>query len=438
MSGNSLYARDGAVNSGLQKLRFFPQEVVRGQGCQVYDPDGRGYLDLSASWGAASLGYAHPDFVARVHEALLGQAGASMLSSAVSPATALAEKLLEITPGREDRRVWLGHSGSDANEAVARALPVATGRHRVLSFAGAYHGGTQGSMAVSAHPVQSHAARDGGLVAVPYPDPYRPFEGDPTGAALLAHIEALVEEDCPGDEVSAFFIEPIQSDGGLLIPPPGFLKRLGEICARYGILTVCDEVKVGLGRTGKLHAFQFEDWTPDITVFGKGLGGGLPLSAVVGPSALLDCATAFAMQTTHGNPISASAGLAVLDIIERDGLAENAATSGAKLLSALREKLAGNPAVGDIRGRGLVLGIELVGEDKAPAPALTRAAVYRAWELGVVAYYVGAGSNVIELTPPLILTGAQAEAGAAILAEAIADACAGRVDEALTAPFAGW
>lgn len=438
MAGATLYARDAAVVSDLQKLRFFPQEVARGAGCHLYDPEGRGYLDLSASWGAASLGYAHPDWVARVHEALLNQAGATMLSSAIAPSTALAERLLRLTPGGADRRVWLGHSGSDANETVARSVVAATGRGRIMAFAGAYHGGTQGSMAVSAHPVQSHAKRDGGLTLVPYPDMFRPFTGDASGAALLAHIETLLQTTCPGEEVAAFFIEPIQSDGGLLVPPPGFMKRLGEICARYGILTVCDEVKVGLGRTGRLHAFEHEGWTPDILVLGKGLGGGLPISAVIGPAAIMNHATAFSMQTVHGNPVSASAALAVLDLIERDGLAANAARVGARLMDDLKAGLDGAAHVGDIRGRGLVIGVELVAEDGAPAPQLARRAVYRAWELGVIAYYVGGGSNVIELTPPLILTEAEAARGAALLVEAIGDAFAGRVDDAAIAAFQGW
>ena len=438
MPANSLYARDTAAISDLQKLRFFPQEVSRGEGCYLYDSDGRGYLDLSAGWGAASLGYAHPDWVARVHAALLNQAGATLLSSAVAPAVELAERLLAMTPGRADRRVWLGHSGSDANETVARAVVAATGRPRIMSFTGAYHGGTQGSMAVSAHPVQSHATRNTGLTSVPYPDTFRAFDGDASGGALLDHVETLLRTSCPGDEVAAFFIEPIQSDGGLLVPPQGFLRQLGAICARYGIMTVCDEVKVGLGRTGKLHAFEHEDWTPDIIVFGKGLGGGLPVSAVVGPARVLNHATAFSMQTTHGNPVSASAALAVLDLIERDGLAANAARTGAHLMEGLKTALKGNAHVGDIRGRGLVIGIELVDEDGSAAPQLARRAVYRAWELGLIAYYVGAGSNVIELTPPLILNKAEAGLGASLLVQAIADACAGRVDDAAIAAFQGW
>ena len=155
-------------------------------------------------------------------------------------------------PGPAGRGHPLGHSGSDANETVARAVTEATGRRRILAFSGAYHGGTVGSMAVSGHSAQAGVARAAGLTLVPYPDPYRPFGGDPTGGAVLAHVEDLFATTCPPEEVAAFFLEPIQADGGLIVPPPGFFAGLARLCARHGILTVCDEVKVGLGRSGAI------------------------------------------------------------------------------------------------------------------------------------------------------------------------------------------
>jgi 4-aminobutyrate aminotransferase len=275
---------------------------------------------------------------------------------------------------------------------------------------------------------------------VPYPDPYRPFEGDPTGDAVLAHIEELFATICPAEEVAAFFLEPIQADGGVIVPPPGFFAKLARLCARHGILTVCDEVKVGLARTGRLHAFEHEIFAPDIVVFGKGLGGGLPISAAVGPEHVMNHRSAFCFQTLHGNPASASAALAVLENIEAEGLASRAAEVGALLIERLREATRGSPWVGDVRGRGLAIGVELV-EDlatKAPARRLAAQAAYRAWELGAVLYYVGMNSNVLELTPPLILSAEEAERGAAIVAQAIEDAAAGRVPDAKLADFQGW
>ena len=280
-------------------------------------------------------------FARRSTAALANMAAAGILSAASEPAVRLAEKLLSITPGGSDRRVWLGHSGSDANETVARAVTEATGRPRILAFSGAYHGGTVGSMAVSGHSAQAGVAKAAGLTLVPYPDPYRPFGGDPTGGAVLAHVEELFATTCPPEEVAAFFLEPIQADGGLIVPPPGFFAGLARLCARHGILTVCDEVKVGLARTGRLHAFEHEDFVPDIIVFGKGLGGGLPISAAVGPERIMNHRSAFSFQTLHGNPASASAALAVLETIEAEGLAGRAAEVGAVLIGRLREAAQG-------------------------------------------------------------------------------------------------
>lgn len=440
MTANDLYARDTAVMAGIQKLRFFPLALTGGKGARVIDESGRALLDLSAAWGSASLGYGHPELVEAVTRAVQNPAGASTLSAANLPAVTLAEQILETLPHMRDHKVWLGHSGSDANEAAFRAVTAATGRSRILAFIGAYHGGSAGSMAISGHTVQSHAARAPGLTLIPYPNPYRPYMGDPTGAKVLELVAHLFATTCPPSEVAALWIEPIQSDGGLIVPPTGFMRKLCDLCRAHGILIVSDEVKVGLARTGKLHAFAHEDITPDIVCLGKGLGGGLPLSATIGPKSILDFATAFSMQTMHGNPISASAGAAVLDTIRREGLVENARDVGAHLIACLEGLMPSRPQIGSVRGRGLAIGVELVDgrATKAPAKALAAKTVYRAFELGLVVYYVGLNSNVLELTPPLVLTKGEAEEAAAIIGQAIADAASGKVSDEAVRAFAGW
>lgn len=440
MTANDLYTRDAAVMAGIQKLRFFPSALVGGRGSRVIDECGRMLLDLSAAWGSASLGYGHPAIVEAVTRAVQNPAGASTLSAANLPAVTLAETILETLPHMRGYKVWLGHSGSDANEAAYRAVTAATGRSRILAFIGAYHGGSAGSMAISGHTVQSHAARAPGLTLIPYPNPYRPYMGDATGGKVLELVEHLFATACPPSEVAALWIEPIQSDGGLIVPPPGFMAKLCDLCRRHGILIVSDEVKVGLARTGKMHAFAHEDVTPDIVCLGKGLGGGLPLSAMVGPPAILDFATAFAMQTMHGNPVSAAAGVAVLDTIRREGLIENARNVGAHLKARLEGLMTTRPEIGGVRGRGLAVGVELI-EDratKAPAKDLAAKTVYRAFELGLIVYYVGLNSNVLELTPPLVLTKAEADEAADIIGQAIGDAAAGKVSDETVRAFAGW
>lgn len=437
---DDLLARDARALAALQKLRFSPLAVTGGQGCDLIEAGGRRLLDLSASWGAASLGHGHPAIVAAIAHAAANPAGASTLSAATAPAVALAERLLAITPGTGERRVWLGHSGSDANEAAARAIAAATGRKRFIAFSGAYHGGSAGSMAISGHAVQAHAERAAGLVLIPYPDVYRDEPAADPGAAVLAELDRRFATDVDPREVAALFIEPIQSDGGLLVPPPGFLRALAERCRRHGILIACDEVKVGLGRTGLLHAFAHDGLTPDIVTFGKGLGGGLPLSAVVGPAHVLDHATAFAMQTLHGNPVSAAAGLAVLDTIESEALVERAARMGARLLAGLRDVAQRHAIVGDVRGRGLIIGVEMVEgrASKAAARAAAAKVVVRALELGVVLYYVGKRSNVLELTPPLVIDEAAVDRAIELLGRAIGDVAQGKVPDEAIAGFAGW
>ncbi|MDX0694595.1 aspartate aminotransferase family protein [Sinorhizobium medicae] len=437
MSG--LYARESRSISSMAHLRFFPQAVVGGSGAYLTADDGRRLLDFSASWGAASLGHSHPAIREAVDRALSDQAGASYLSTANEPCVLLAEKLLSLVPERARGRVWFGHSGSDANETVARMVVAATGRPRILAFEGAYHGGTVGSMGISGHPAQQ-GGRAEGLTLVPYPNSYAAGSPEAAKDAALARLQQLFATELPPGEVAAFFIEPIQSDGGMLVPPDGFFKAVEALCRKHGILIVSDEVKVGLGRSGRFSAFEQSGIEPDIIVFGKGLGGGLPISAVVGPEAVMNHAVAFSLQTVHGNPICAAAALAVLQTIERNSLAENAEGTGGVLRESLDRLAARHRLIGDVRGRGLALGVELVEDhtSRKPASRQTALTVYRAFQLGLVLYYVGVRSNVLELTPPLTLTQAEAREGVAILDQALEDVAAGRIDDAVLEDFAGW
>ncbi|MCA0431764.1 MAG: aspartate aminotransferase family protein [Proteobacteria bacterium] len=434
--GNSIYARDTAAISSLQKLRFFPLALTGGDGAYVIDEAGKKLLDLSAAWGAASLGYGHPAIVEAVSAAVRNPAGASILSATHRGAVDLAEAILATLSEMTDHKVWFGHSGSDANETAFRAIAAATGRHRMIAFRGAYHGGTAGSMAISGHTIQTHATRAEGLTLIPFPNPYRGEDG----SDVIAGLEQQFETTLPAQEVGALFIEPVQSDGGLIVPPPGFMKRLVELCRSHGILIVSDEVKVGLGRSGLLHCFQHEGFVPDLICLGKGLGGGLPISALVGPRTIMDHATAFSMQTLHGNPVSVAAANAVLRTIAVEELAQNAASTGRVLLDGLKALQQRHVSIGDVRGRGLAIGVELVSDRKSKTPSKMIAAktVFRAYELGLVLYYVGLNSNVLEMTPPLVLTPAEAETAVAILGRALGDVEQGRVSDDAVKNFAGW
>ena len=429
---SSIYAEDDNLVAGLQKLRFFPQATVGGRGSWLRDENGRERLDLSGAWGAASLGYGHPALVAAVTEAVSDPAGASVLSSASRPANDLARLLIELFPSEAPQKVWFGHSGSDATETAVRAARQATGKQGIIAFEGAYHGCTTGSMAISGHGVLT-GEKAGGLILLPYPRSAEEAE------LVLAQLAARLEQEDASDIAAAIF-EPILSDGGLIVPPEGFFARFDAVLRARGILTIADEVKVGLARSGRMHAFEYEGFRPDILVLGKGLGGGLPLAAVIGPAWVMDCALSFAMQTLHGNPVSVSAGLAVLRTIAAEGLAEQAAQVGAHLRAGLEDLAARQQGWLRIalRGRGLVIGIEIRDGAGQAAASETAALVCHLHCLGLIAYYVGEQSNVIELTPPLILTIAEADQAIALFARAFDDLAMGRIDLQAARAFAGW
>jgi 4-aminobutyrate aminotransferase len=243
---------------------------------------------------------------------------------------------------------------------------------------------------------------------------------------------------CPPDDVAGIIVEAVQSDGGDIVPPPEFLPMLADVCRRHNIYLVIDEVKVGMGRTGKMFAFEHAGVTPDVVILGKSLGGGLPLSAVVARREILD--VGFALFTTTGNALSCTAGLATIEAIEQDGLVENAGRVGAYLQQQLRQLQDKHALIGDVRGVGMIQGVELVRDRATKEPAATETAkvAYRAFELGLLVFYVGMYSNVLEITPPLIMTEAEVDEGVAILDQALADVAAGLVSDEHVARFAGW
>lgn len=438
MRNASLSDRYDAAIGKIGALRFSPLIVIKGEGAYFIHEDGRRILDMSASCCPAIAGYGHPKIVAAVTEAVRDMAGASLVGFPNQSAVSLAEVLIENTPIVDVGKVWFGHSGSDATDCAVRVLHSATGRPRFVSFIGSYHGCASGSMGVSGHSVLTHALPRPGTIFLPYPDPTRPQF---TAEQVLELFKYQLDTNCPPDQVAAIFIEPIMSDGGMIVPPEGFLYELQAICRQHGIKVVLDEVKVGLGRTGMMHAYQYEGLIPDVVIFGKGLGGGLPLSAVVASAEIMDHAQAFALHTTSGNPVATSAGQAVMDLLINDGLVESAASLGAFMKDELEAVKARQPMIGDVRGRGLAIGVDLVSDKDTmtPVPVTTTAKViYRAFELGAAFIYVGLNGNVIELTPCLTMTKEEAKEGIEIIEQSLVDVTEGKVSDEQVAPYMMW
>lgn len=437
-------ARDARLISSAMKIRYNPMVAAAGSGPWVIDTNGRKYLDFGSAWSLAHLGYSNPDVRAAITNQLERTMFAGLVSAINEPALDLAEKLVSLVPGDFEKKVWFGLSGSDASEAAQRLLLMSTGRRRIVSFIGGWHGTTDATMALSAHPAFAGTLGGGHVTKIPYPNPYRnPFGGTServTDQCLEFLENYLFQTICPPDDVAAIFVETVQSDGGDVVPPPDFLPKLRALCDRHGIMLVIDDIKVGLGRTGTMFSSEHFGVAADLVLLGKSLGGGLPVSAIVGRSEVLDAGTGVALFTVTGNATGAAAGLATINVIERDGLLQKATENGPYLHECLVQALGDYDIVGDIRGLGMIRGVELVEDRESKRPNQSAAAkiVYRAWELGLIFYYAGNWSNVLEITPPLIVSRSEIDHGVGILAQAVDDVVAGRVSDDAVAAYAGW
>lgn len=447
---HDLYERDESVLAGPSKMRFYPLAVRSGVGPYLVADDGRRVLDATSGQGAFGLGYGDAQLAESAGSALAEGGGANVLAMTNSASVEFAQRLLDVIPGVAGRKVYLGLTGSDANTAVIRSARAATRRGKVLTFGHSYHGGIGDSQAVSGFNADAGGDLDPRAVVLPYPDLYRPeaVTGDPTSTEeeLLAEVIRRAEEALAPGDIGLVMVEPIAHDGGILIPPRYFLREIHRACRRHGALLCVDEVKVGLGRTGTFPAYAADDYfddpthAPDALTLGKTLGGGLPVSAAIMTPGMADAASGGLLLTMNGYPAGPRTGLEILRRIDTEGLPRRAATQGRLLKELLQERTATMPHVGEVRGRGLSIGVELVSNrrTKEPATELAAATVYRAFELGVALNYSGMGGNVLELVPPLTITREDAEFIADTIAQALRDAEDGKIDPNDLRRFSGW
>jgi 4-aminobutyrate aminotransferase len=426
---NEWIERDEAAIAETMKIRFFPFVLDTQEGSTVTGVDGDECIDFSTAWAVGNTGHRHPTVVNRVRQQMEKATVNSALSVPHPPLIELAERLIERVPGEFDAKVWFGHSGSEAGDLIWKLLTNADAGDSIVNFHGSYHGQTAGAAAVSGHSATGSGSADE-TITCDFPGVNPEIHAD----EALAGVERAFAEN----DVAGLITEPLQSDAGIYDPPPGFLSELERRCRENDAYFVVDETKAGLGRTGTFFAFERDDVTPDAVMIGKPLGSGLPISAVVGRAELLDSMPAGHLMTTAGNPLSAAAGLGTLEAIEADDLVARADTMGSTLGGLLADRLGDHDCVAEIRGRGMMRGVELRDPEGGPASDVAAKTVFRARELGVLVFYVGLDSNVLEITPPLTISADELERGVKRLEAAISDVREGAVDEGAIAPYRGW
>ena len=423
----ALIARDRAVTTPSYP-RDYPFVMAKGRGAEVWDVDGNRFLDFMSGIGVCSTGHAHPQVVQAIKEAA---DDFLHISSDYwhERMTRLAERLNALNAVGEPAQVLICQSGTESVEGALKLARYVTNRPRFIGFLGGFHGRSMGSLAFTSSKYTQQAGffpTMPGVTHVPYPNPYRPLlVGADQGKAVIDFLEnVLFQNNLPPNEVAAVLVEPIQGEGGYIVPPDGFLAGLRALCDRHGMLLIFDEVQSGIGRTGKMFASQHWGVTPDIMTLAKGLGSGLPIGAVVARRRHMDQWKRGAHGNTFGgNPLCCAAALATLDLVERE-YAANAAAVGEYFMARLRDLKARYPVIGDVRGKGLMIGMELITDPttKAPARALSDAVLTRAYHQGLL--LLGCGLSTVRFIPPLMIGRAHVDEAMGMLEAALKEALA--------------
>jgi 4-aminobutyrate aminotransferase len=399
-------ARDDAVMSPSY-TRAYPLVVKRGKGAMIEDLDGNRFLDYTAGIAVTAAGHCHPQVVAAIRK----QAGRLVHMSGTdfyyTPQVRLAERLAAIAPGPGAKRVFFTNSGAEAIEAALKLARKHTGRHRAMAFLHAFHGRTYGAMSLSgSKPTQRRG------FAPLVPEIHHARYGD------IESVRALLRTVCPPDELAAIFVEPIQGEGGYIVPPDDFLPGLRAVCDQHGILLVLDEVQSGMGRTGKMFASEHWNVHGDIVCLAKGIANGLPLGAIVARDRVMDWPSGSHASTFGGNPVACAAALVTLRLVQTRYRA-NAERRGRELLAALRAVAHRHPQIREVRGLGLMIGVEIASGDE-PDPALRDRIIELAFRRGLL--LLPCGPSTIRFCPPLCLTGRQVRVGLELFEAAVADA----------------
>jgi len=408
--------------------RSYPLVAKSGRGVVVTDVDGNEFFDFSAGIAVTSTGHCHPEVVAAIQK----QAGELIHMSGTDfyyeNMVQLAERLSKIAPMPGPHKIYYGNSGAEAIEAALKLSRYHTKRQNVIAFFGAFHGRTMGALSLTASKPQQKrrfAPLVPGVTHIRYPDVYRGCSGGAQDAEAFALgcarfiEEKLFKTTLAPEEVAAIFVEPVQGEGGYVIAPTPFMQELRRICDKHGILLVVDEVQSGIGRTGKWWAVEHTGVQPDIVCSAKGIASGMPLGVTMTRAEIMDWVPGSHASTFGGNPVCIAAALATLDVIEKEGLLANSAAVGAHMLKRMADWPAKHRIVGDVRGRGLMIGVDIVRDQqtKEYAADLRDRIVELAFERGIL--FLGCGPSAVRISPPLIVNKDEADAAIDVLEESI-------------------
>lgn len=395
--------------------RYSPVTVDRGEGVYLWDTDGNRWLDFTSGIAVTNTGHSHPKVVKAIQDQASKMIHAQANILAHEPMMRLAVELTNTMPDKLDQ-VLFSNSGAEAIEGAVKLAKVATGRPGVIAFRGAFHGRTHLTMALTSSKLKVRGHYEPLVPSIywaPYPNPFRNPYGVPDEEMDLKcfeELESVLQTQIAPEDVAAIIIEPILGEGGYIVPPRRFMQNLRELCDSHGIMLIADEIQTGVGRTGRMWGFEHFDIVPDIVAVAKGLASGLPLSAVVANKRVMDTWEPGSHGGTFGgNVIACAAGLATLDVMREEKLPENAAQVGNYLMKQIQEMQSGNPGIGDVRGRGLMIGVEFVGRDGRGNPDAVKKVIQKGHELSTLMITAGTNDDVVRLAPPLVINYEQAD-----------------------------
>ncbi len=431
-----LMAKDEKYFARAGRISYYPLLISHAHGSTLVDYEGKEYIDLLSSASAINVGHSPKPVVDAIKaqaEKMIHYTPAYMYHE---PAIQLAEKLCQITPGDFEKKATFGLSGSDANDGLIKYARAFTGRPNIVTFENAYHGSTYGSISMSA--ISLNMRRKIGplvpnMVHLPFPDAYRGMYGSKTPNTIeeyLASFKQMMKTYVPAEEIACVVIETLQGDGGLLEPVPGYFKALYDLCHENGILFAVDDVQQGLGRTGTWCSLEHFDIAPDLVVYGKSLAGGMPLSAIVGRKEIMDSLDAPAhLFTTAANPVCCAASLATLKMIDDEHLLEESTRKGAIAKERMATWKERYDFVGDVRGLGLSIGIDIVSdkENKTKDAEAALKICNRLFEKGAV--MIALAESVLRFQPPLVITDEELDRVLNMMEETFAELAAGKLDD---------